>query len=34
MLSNRVSSLYADEDYLWIVTDAGISRFNHHALFP
>ena len=34
LLSNRVFSLCADPDYLWIATDAGISRFNLHALFP
>jgi hypothetical protein len=34
LLSNRVRTLYADDDYLWVGTDDGISRFNHHALFP
>jgi hypothetical protein len=34
LLSNRVNNLYADENYLWVATDAGICRFDYHALFP
>lgn len=30
----RVLSLYADDSALWVVTPAGISRFDYHALFP
>jgi hypothetical protein len=30
----RVQSLYADDNALWVVTPAGISRFDYHALFP
>jgi hypothetical protein len=34
LLSNHVLGLYADSSFLWIATDAGISRFDHRALFP
>jgi ligand-binding sensor domain-containing protein len=31
---SRITSLYADDQWLWILTPAGISRFNYHRLFP
>lgn len=31
---SEIRSLYADDQWLWVVTPAGISRFNYHALFP
>ena len=30
----RVRSLYADAQWLWVTTPAGISRFNYHSLLP
>lgn len=34
LLDNRVLSLSADREYLWVVTPAGISRFDWRVLFP
>ena len=31
---SRVRSLFADDQWLWVITPAGISRFNYHSLFP
>lgn len=34
LLSNNVSALYADSNYLWIATDRGISRFAYRNVLP
>ncbi|MEO0114647.1 MAG: two-component regulator propeller domain-containing protein [candidate division WOR-3 bacterium] len=34
LLSNNVTALYADSNYLWIATDRGISRFTYRNVLP
>uniref|UniRef100_A0A7C6ED99 WD40 repeat domain-containing protein n=1 Tax=candidate division WOR-3 bacterium TaxID=2052148 RepID=A0A7C6ED99_UNCW3 len=34
LLSNNVTALYADSNYLWIATDRGVSRFTYRNVLP